>query len=57
MGIGLTVVAGLAHAMGGSVRAERSPTGGLAVVVTLRTAGLPPGEPEERGPIPVQATP
>ena len=41
MGIGLTVVAGLAHAMGGTVRAERGATGGLAVVVQLRAADLP----------------
>ncbi|MFI5259182.1 MAG: sensor histidine kinase, partial [Candidatus Limnocylindrales bacterium] len=44
MGIGLTVVAGLAHAMGGTVRAERSASGGLAVVVTLRAADRLPAE-------------
>ena len=47
MGIGLTVVAGLAHAMGGTVRAERAAAGGLAVVVTLRAADAPPPEPDE----------
>ncbi len=44
MGIGLTVVAGLAHAMGGTVRAERSAAGGLAVVVTLRAADRLPAD-------------
>jgi two-component system sensor histidine kinase KdpD len=56
MGIGLTVVAGLALAMGGTVRAERSPTGGLAVVVTLHAATAPPADLEERGPVPAQAS-
>jgi two-component system sensor histidine kinase BaeS len=56
MGIGLTVVAGLAHAMGGTVRAERSATGGLAVVVQLRAADLPRAGEDERGPIPVEAS-
>jgi len=55
MGIGLTVVAGLAHAMGGTVRAERSAAGGLAVVVTLRTAD-PPAELEDRGRVTAQAS-
>jgi K+-sensing histidine kinase KdpD len=55
MGIGLTVVAGLAHAMGGTVRAERSVAGGLAVVVTLRTAD-PPAELEDRSRVPAQAS-
>ena len=56
MGIGLTVVAGLAHAMGGTVRAERSATGGLAVVVQLRAAELPRADQDERGPVPVEAS-
>ena len=47
MGIGLTVVAGLAHAMGGTVRAERAAAGGLAVVVTLRAADAPPPDPDD----------
>ena len=55
MGIGLTVVAGLAHAMGGTVRAERSAAGGLAVMVTLRTAE-PLAELEDRGLVPAQAS-
>jgi two-component system sensor histidine kinase KdpD len=55
MGIGLTVVAGLAHAMGGTVRAERSAAGGLAVMVTLRTAE-PPAELEDRGLVPAQGS-
>ncbi len=50
MGIGLTVVAGLAHAMGGTVRAERSPMGGLAVAVTLRAATALPEELDDRVP-------
>ncbi|MGZ6339517.1 MAG: sensor histidine kinase, partial [Candidatus Limnocylindrales bacterium] len=49
MGIGLTVVAGLAHAMGGTVQAERSVLGGLAVVVRLRAAAAPPPEPDGSG--------
>jgi two-component system sensor histidine kinase KdpD len=36
-GLGLAVVRGLAEAMGGSVGAERSPLGGLAVRMTLRS--------------------
>ena len=55
MGIGLTVVAGLAHAMGGTVRAERSAAGGLAVMVTLRTAEPPAGL-EDRGLVPAQGS-
>ncbi len=49
MGIGLTVVAGLAHAMGGTVQAERSVLGGLAVVVRLRAAATPQPEPDGSG--------
>ena len=42
-GIGLAVTQGLVEAMGGSVRAERSSLGGLAVVVELTaTSPLPP---------------
>ncbi|HEX8940361.1 MAG TPA: DUF4118 domain-containing protein [Candidatus Limnocylindrales bacterium] len=44
MGVGLAVVRGLALAMGGSVRAEASRLGGLAVVVTLPAAGPAPAE-------------
>jgi two-component system sensor histidine kinase KdpD len=51
MGIGLTVVAGMVGAMGGTVRAERSELGGLAVVVTLPAVDVP----EEAEPTP-QAT-
>jgi len=43
-GIGLAIVRGLAEAMGGTVTAERSALGGLAVVVDLPAtapAGLP----------------
>jgi len=43
LGIGLSVVKGLCEAMGGSVSAQRSPMGGLALTVSLRTA---PSEPE-----------
>jgi len=46
MGIGLTVVAGMAAAMGGSVRADRSKLGGLAVIVSLPCVQVPE-EPEE----------
>jgi signal transduction histidine kinase len=41
MGIGLTVVAGLARAMGGDVEARPSELGGLAVAVALRAAPRP----------------
>ena len=54
MGIGLTVVAGLARAMGGSVRAERSALGGLAVVVTLPTVEVPPDASAEDAPAPAE---
>ncbi|HEX7399467.1 MAG TPA: DUF4118 domain-containing protein [Candidatus Limnocylindrales bacterium] len=66
MGIGLTVVAGLTRAMGGTVRAERGVDGGLAVVVRLRaadapppadaapTADAPPADRDERGPVPTK---
>ena len=40
-GIGLTVVRGLVEAMGGRVRASRSPLGGLAIDLTLPSV-LPP---------------
>ncbi len=42
MGVGLTVVQGLARAMGGDVTAGRSDLGGLAVFVRLRRAGEAP---------------
>lgn len=42
MGIGLSVVKGLTEAMGGSVHAARSPLGGLAVTIALRTVEPPP---------------
>jgi two-component system sensor histidine kinase KdpD len=66
MGIGLTVVAGLTRAMGGTVRAERGVDGGLAVVVRLRaadappppdaspTADAPPADRDERVPVPAE---
>jgi two-component system sensor histidine kinase KdpD len=66
MGIGLTVVAGLTRAMGGTVRAERGVDGGLAVVVRLRAADAPPpadasptadaspADRDERGPVPAE---
>jgi two-component system sensor histidine kinase KdpD len=38
LGIGLSIVSGLAHAMGGEVRATRSALGGLSIHVTLPTA-------------------
>ncbi len=49
MGIGLTVVAGLARAMGGTVAASRSRLGGLAVTVTLPAAELPAEAETEAG--------
>jgi two-component system sensor histidine kinase KdpD len=42
MGIGLAVVRGLTEAMGGRVAAERSPLGGLRVVVDIPVASDPP---------------
>src|SRR5512140_2315448 len=55
MGIGLTVVAGLTRAMAGAVRAERGAAGGLAIVVRLRTAGVPPSGEEQLSPVPAEA--
>ena len=45
LGIGLSVVRGLVEAMGGEVAAGASPSGGLAITVTLRAAPAAPGEP------------
>jgi two-component system sensor histidine kinase KdpD len=42
LGIGLSVVRGLVEAMGGQVAAAPSPTGGLAITVTLRRAPTDP---------------
>ena len=42
LGIGLSVVRGMVEAMGGSVRAETSELGGLAVRLVLPTAPAPP---------------
>ena len=50
MGIGLTVVAGMVAAMGGTVRAERSELGGLAVAVTLPALDVPVEADMEAGP-------
>ena len=44
LGVGLSVVLGLATAMGGTATASNSPLGGLALRIRLR-AGTPPGEP------------
>jgi two-component system, OmpR family, sensor histidine kinase KdpD len=41
-GIGLAVARGLIEAMGGEVRARRSPLGGLEVELVLRLAKVPP---------------
>ncbi len=51
MGLGLTVVRGLALAMGGEVEARRSELGGLAVAVRLRAAAVeePEAAPAGRG--------
>ena len=56
-GIGLTVVRGLAEAMGGSAEARASALGGLAVAVTLPVdAAVEPAEAAER-PIEAEAEP
>jgi two-component system sensor histidine kinase KdpD len=52
LGVGLAVVRGFAEAMGGSVTAERSALGGLAVTVELPVAAAPPIE-DSRGSRPV----
>lgn len=49
MGIGLTVANGLAQAMGGTLEAGRSPLGGLALRLCLRSVPIPP-EPALSGP-------
>ena len=41
LGIGLSIVRGLVEAMGGNVRADQSPLGGLAVSVSLVVADVP----------------
>ena len=46
MGIGLTVVAGLARSMGGTVRADKSDLGGLRIQIAFPAAALP--APRER---------
>jgi two-component system, OmpR family, sensor histidine kinase KdpD len=45
LGIGLSIVRGFAEAMGASVRAERSPLGGLRIVVNLPVAAALAVEP------------
>jgi two-component system sensor histidine kinase KdpD len=59
MGIGLTVVAGMVGAMGGTVRAERSELGGLAVVVKLLAVHVPADAepPSEDEPVDEPASP
>jgi two-component system sensor histidine kinase KdpD len=45
VGLGLAVARGFAEAMGGTLDAEDTPSGGLTMVLTLRTgAGLPPSQ-------------
>jgi two-component system sensor histidine kinase KdpD len=44
LGIGLSVVKGLVEAMGGTVRANQSELGGLAIEVALAAAPAPPAE-------------
>ncbi|MEO8509718.1 MAG: ATP-binding protein [Chloroflexota bacterium] len=41
-GLGLALVRGLTEAMGGTVRAARSPLGGLAIIVRLPAGPVPP---------------
>ena len=49
-GIGLTVVRGLAQAMGGSAEARASALGGLAVTIRLQCESAEPPEPAEPAP-------
>ncbi len=51
-GIGLTVVRGLAEAMGGSADARQSSLGGLAVVVRLPAENAEPAEAADEGEVP-----
>jgi signal transduction histidine kinase len=52
-GIGLTVVRGLVEAMGGRVRAARSPLGGLEIELVLPSvAPLPDPVPSDPVPLP-----
>jgi two-component system sensor histidine kinase KdpD len=43
VGLGLAVARGFAESMGGTLRAEDTPGGGLTMVLALRAAGTPPG--------------
>ncbi len=49
-GLGLAVARGLVTGMGGSIRAARSPLGGLAITVSLPAEPTRPPEPETRAP-------
>lgn len=44
VGLGLAVARGFAEAMGGTLRAEDTPGGGLSMVLTVRAAGAGAGE-------------
>jgi two-component system sensor histidine kinase KdpD len=44
MGIGLSIVRGMIEAMGGTVTAQRSGLGGLAVILDLPAAPAPPAD-------------
>jgi two-component system, OmpR family, sensor histidine kinase KdpD len=49
LGIGLSIVRGFAEAMGASVQAERSPLGGLRIIVSLPVAAALAAEPVRQG--------
>ena len=57
MGIGMTVVAGLTHAMEGEVEACRGELGGLRVAVHVRAAALPAEPPPAPDSAPDSETP
>ncbi|MFE3606758.1 ATP-binding protein, partial [Streptomyces goshikiensis] len=56
VGLGLAVARGFTEAIGGTLKAEDTPGGGLTMVLTLRTpAGTPAGTPPANGELPPSA--
>ncbi|HEY4021105.1 MAG TPA: DUF4118 domain-containing protein [Pseudonocardiaceae bacterium] len=56
VGLGLSVAKGFTEAMGGTIRTEDTPSGGLTVVISLPAAVGPDSPPSEQAPM-IQAMP